>query len=211
MASRTEGSKPPLRQALDPALGTPYMSHFNNSISIAKEVLIGSFQAEGGRRSESLRILSDRMPRVHPGKCADNAVAPSLMQPRIMAHAGSSASRPLTRGRNSPHPLLRLPTTLPSSFAQLANRETSSSLARLISNIRTMLSDVHSTIWWIWYSTLMKTRCTPLLEKFQRSHGYPYPPITTRGWCIFMGLKTARIAREILEYRSFYTAERFAS
>lgn len=56
------------------------------------------------------------------------------MQPRILQHAPTSGSRPLARpgsGHASPHPLLRLPTTLPSSFAQLAARETSSSLAIL--------------------------------------------------------------------------------
>lgn len=137
------GSMPPLRQALEPALHTPYMSSFNNSLSIAKEVLIGSFQADGGRRSESLRILSDCTSLPLRTTHTDEPVAPSLMHPRIIAHTGAgsgsgsgsgpSGSRPLPRpgGRNSPHPLLRLPTTLPSSFAQLANRETSSSLAIL--------------------------------------------------------------------------------
>jgi hypothetical protein len=66
-ASASTGTDPqgrPLRQALDPvASPSPYLSSLtsaaNGTLSIAKEVLMGSLQSEY-RRSESVRILSDR-------------------------------------------------------------------------------------------------------------------------------------------------------
>lgn len=48
----------PIRSALDP-ISAPYFPSLNGSLSIAKEVLMGSFQTDY-RKSESMRILSDR-------------------------------------------------------------------------------------------------------------------------------------------------------
>jgi hypothetical protein len=48
----------PLRAALDP-ISTPAFPSLQGSLSIAKEVLMG-FQSSDYRRSESVRILSDR-------------------------------------------------------------------------------------------------------------------------------------------------------
>lgn len=67
MSSTSTGTDPqgrPLRQALDPvASPSPYLSSLssaaNGTLSIAKEVIMGSLQSEY-RRSESVRILSDR-------------------------------------------------------------------------------------------------------------------------------------------------------
>ncbi|RSH90672.1 Mitochondrial fission protein [Saitozyma podzolica] len=130
MSSTSTGTDPqgrPLRQALDPvASPSPYLSSLtsaaNGTLSIAKEVIMGSLQSEY-RRSESVRILSD--------------LTPNLMQPRFLNHpaaASGSSSRPLTKppGRPaSPYPLLRLPTALPAGISNVANRTTSSSLAIL--------------------------------------------------------------------------------
>jgi len=59
MAQNGESSsKRPIRAALDP-ISSPYLSSWNGTFSIAKEVLMGSIQSEH-RRSESVRILSDR-------------------------------------------------------------------------------------------------------------------------------------------------------
>jgi division protein 1 len=62
MSGGTDSHGRPLRQALDP-VANPYLSSIssaaNGTLSIAKEVLMGSFQSEY-RRSESVRILSDR-------------------------------------------------------------------------------------------------------------------------------------------------------
>jgi len=61
--SRRDNELPPIREALDP-IATPYLSSMATTVSgnfsIAKEVLMGSFTSEH-RRSESTRILSDRM------------------------------------------------------------------------------------------------------------------------------------------------------
>ena len=51
-------SEKPLREALEP-VSEPYLPSLHGTYSIAKEVLMGPFQSEY-RRSESVRILSDR-------------------------------------------------------------------------------------------------------------------------------------------------------
>ncbi|WRT63656.1 mitochondrial division protein 1 [Kwoniella shivajii] len=108
--------KPPLRQALDP-ISSPYMSSINGTLSIAKEVLMGSFQSEH-RRSESTRILSD--------------LAPSLMQPRFLNAANTyGPSRSLGKPPSRPNSLLRLPTSLPQGLSNIGTQQTSSSLAIL--------------------------------------------------------------------------------
>ncbi|RXK39116.1 mitochondrial division protein 1 [Tremella mesenterica] len=111
----------PLRQALEP-ISQPYLSTISNAatdtISIAREVLMGNFQSEH-RRSESMRILSD--------------LAPNLMQPRFI-NSTSNSQRGLGRSSGrppSPYPLLRLPTALPAGISNLPHRKTSSSLAIL--------------------------------------------------------------------------------
>jgi division protein 1 len=62
MSRNRDDQLPPIREALDP-IATPYLSSISSTVSgnfsIAKEVLMGSFQSEH-RRSESTRILSDR-------------------------------------------------------------------------------------------------------------------------------------------------------
>ncbi|KAK8845421.1 mitochondrial division protein 1 [Kwoniella newhampshirensis] len=105
----------PLRQALDP-ISAPYTSSINGTWSIAKEVVMGSFQSEH-RRSESTRILSD--------------LAPSLMHPKFLNNVPSTQvpSRTLGRPPSRPGTLLRLPTSLPSGLTNIQNRTTSNSLA----------------------------------------------------------------------------------
>lgn len=126
----------PLRAALDP-ISTPYFSQLSSAasgtMSMAKEVIMGGFGGSDYRRSESMRILSDReLPPTRYGFRIANAivVTPSLMNPRILAQTNPS-SRGI--GRSTPVPpsqLLRLPTTLPSTFSQLSGqRQTSTSLA----------------------------------------------------------------------------------
>ncbi|WWC66892.1 mitochondrial division protein 1 [Kwoniella pini CBS 10737] len=108
--------KPPLKQALDP-ISSPYMSSINGTLSIAKEVLMGSFQSEH-RRSESTRILSD--------------LAPSLMQPKFLNAASTyGPSKSLGKPPSRPNSLLRLPTALPSGLSNVGTKPTSSSLAIL--------------------------------------------------------------------------------
>lgn len=68
MSRRDNETLPPIREALDP-IATPYLSSMASTVSgnfsIAKEVLMGSFTSDH-RRSESTRILSDRMsPSTH--------------------------------------------------------------------------------------------------------------------------------------------------
>ena len=50
----------PIREALEP-ISNPYMTTLNDTLHIAKEVVMGSLQSDY-RRSESVRILSDREP-----------------------------------------------------------------------------------------------------------------------------------------------------
>jgi len=54
----SQHDRKPLRTALDP-ISQPYFPSLNQSLHIAKEVLMG-FQGSEHRRSESVRILSDR-------------------------------------------------------------------------------------------------------------------------------------------------------
>lgn len=60
---RDKHGRRPLRAALDP-ISTPYISSLSNAasdtLSIAKDVVMGSFGRSEYRRSESVRILSDR-------------------------------------------------------------------------------------------------------------------------------------------------------
>ncbi|WVQ64748.1 mitochondrial division protein 1 [Kwoniella botswanensis] len=114
MPSSRDDHDKPLRQALDP-ISSPYMSSINGTLSIAKEVLMGSFQSEH-RRSESTRILSD--------------LAPSLMQPRFLNAASTyGPSRSLGKPPSRPSSLMRLPTSLPYGISNVGVKPTSSSLA----------------------------------------------------------------------------------
>jgi hypothetical protein len=93
MSSTSTGTDPqgrPLRQALDPvASPSPYLSSLtsaaNGTLSIAKEVIMGSLQSEY-RRSESVRILSDR-------ECSTD---------RAFAHHRAPPSRRITAHRFDP-------------------------------------------------------------------------------------------------------------
>nr|XP_018266624.1 mitochondrial division protein 1 [Kwoniella dejecticola CBS 10117]OBR88782.1 mitochondrial division protein 1 [Kwoniella dejecticola CBS 10117] len=114
MPPKDARDQPPLKQALDP-ISSPYISSLNGTLSIAKEVLMGSFQSEH-RRSESTRILSD--------------LAPSLMQPKFLSAANTYGSpKSLGKPPSRPSSLLRLPTALPAGLTNVATRPTSSSLA----------------------------------------------------------------------------------
>ncbi|ORX34641.1 WD40-repeat-containing domain protein [Kockovaella imperatae] len=112
-----KGRHRPIKEALEP-ISNPYMSTLNDTLHIAKEVVMGSLQSDY-RRSESVRILSD--------------LAPSLMQPRIMAAAqnSSSARGVVTAPPPRPNALLRLPTSFPAGLTGIPPRATSNSLAIL--------------------------------------------------------------------------------
>jgi division protein 1 len=49
----------PLRAALDP-ISSPYFAQLSSAAGIAKEVIMGGFGGTEYRKSESMRILSDR-------------------------------------------------------------------------------------------------------------------------------------------------------
>ncbi|WVN87329.1 mitochondrial division protein 1 [Cryptococcus depauperatus CBS 7841] len=123
----------PLRSALDPiSTSSQYLPSLNGTLSIAKEVFIGPFSSEQGS-SQHTRILSD--------------LAPSLMQSRFLNHSSTSQPnlpRPSTSNRSSlsPHPLLRLPTTL---SLHSTGRKTSSSLAILeaVESLASLSLDSH--------------------------------------------------------------------
>ena len=55
-------------------------------------------------------------------------VAPSLLHPRFINPSSQSTSRSVTRPPDRPHPLLRLPTALPSGISGLPSRSTANSL-----------------------------------------------------------------------------------